>query len=95
MGKVFGIGLMVGILYIALTLYTEGSEQAFGGAFSTFARTNEEEATEILGQTSAYLREDPSDASSRPIPITRAVRERMNEHMETAQKRRQAAADRF
>lgn len=92
MGKIFTISLMLGILYLALTFYTEGSEHAFGGVFS---RTSEEQAEAILGHTSAYVREDPSDESTRPIPITRSVRKRMQEHMETARKRHEAAAERF
>ena len=34
MGKMFGLMLMVGVVYVGATIYTEGPEHAFGGAFS-------------------------------------------------------------
>jgi hypothetical protein len=37
MGKVFGILLIVGLVWIGLELYTEGPSRAFGGAFASFA----------------------------------------------------------
>ena len=37
MGKVFGILLMVFAIWVGLTLYTEGTDRAFGGLLSHIA----------------------------------------------------------
>ncbi len=34
MSKALGLALMLGALYVGMTLYTEGREQAFGGIFA-------------------------------------------------------------
>lgn len=36
MSKVFGILLVVGMIWIGLELYTEGPSRAFGGVFASF-----------------------------------------------------------
>ncbi len=34
MSKVFGIALIVGLIWVGLEIYTEGTERAFGGVFA-------------------------------------------------------------
>ena len=70
MGRVIGMGLFVAILYVALTVYTEGADRAFGGTFGALAPTTEEEAAEVLSNTSAYTRETPGDENT-PVMASR------------------------
>ena len=35
MGKAFGILFIVGLLWVGVEIYTEGTEHAFGGAFAS------------------------------------------------------------
>ncbi|MFQ5514092.1 MAG: hypothetical protein ACE5FG_06590 [Myxococcota bacterium] len=42
MGKVFAIGLIVLGIWVGLSVYTDGSERAFGGLFSGFSRPEAE-----------------------------------------------------
>ena len=34
MRKLIGWGLMIGLIWVGITIYTEGARNAFGGAFS-------------------------------------------------------------
>ena len=40
MQKLIGIMLVVAIVWIGVTIYTEGIDQAFGGTFSRFSSTS-------------------------------------------------------
>ena len=91
MGKIFGVCMIVALIYVATTIHTEGAENAFGGAFSFLASTSEAEAEEFLGQTSLYMAEEPANPRSRQVPVTQGLRDRVNRHMDTAAKRRAAA----
>jgi hypothetical protein len=39
MQKLIGIMLLVAVVWIGVTIYSEGIDQAFGGAFSRFSST--------------------------------------------------------
>jgi hypothetical protein len=42
MGKIFGILLMVAGIWVGMTLYTEGTRDAFGGVFASFSDSQEQ-----------------------------------------------------
>ena len=44
MGKLFGLILMLAALYVGMTIYTEGLEQAFGGIFAPLESVNDSTA---------------------------------------------------
>jgi hypothetical protein len=88
MQKLAGWVFILGLMYVAMTLYSEGTDEAFGGAFSWMSRTTESEAEEILSHTSAYTNDVPEGSTRKAVPITDAVRDRVNGHMKTAEQRR-------
>ena len=47
MGKVFGVLLIVGLVWVGLELYTEGPARAFGGAFAFLAPADAPEAESL------------------------------------------------
>jgi len=88
MGKVFGWVAMLAALYIAMTLYTEGIEHAFGGAFApieSFDRREEPMATSL--SPAAQLADAPSEPR-RPVRLTEAVRDRVTSDLEEGARRR-------
>ncbi len=87
MKKCFGWMLILGMIYIAMTLYTEGTDEAFGGVFAGMSRTTASEAEAILSHTSAYTEDVPEGSSRKAVPITDAVRDRVTRHMKTAAQR--------
>ena len=75
-------------LYVGMTVYTEGLENAFGGAFAPLEPVDgrdEPLATELT--PAAQMADAPSERRRR-VPVTQAVRERVNSHMETGARRR-------
>jgi hypothetical protein len=44
MGRLFGLILMVAAIYVGLTLYTEGFDNAFGGIFASSDEPSERQA---------------------------------------------------
>lgn len=46
MGKAFGLLFIVGLLWVGLEIYNEGTEEAFGGAFASI----DSESTESDGE---------------------------------------------
>jgi hypothetical protein len=94
MERYIGWALILGLSYVAMTVYTEGIDEAFGGALAGMSRTTEAEAEAILGQTSAYTSDVPEGSTRKSVPITDAVRDRVVGHMNTAEERRRSA-DRY
>ncbi len=89
MGKAFGLILMVISLYVGITLYTEGMDQAFGGIFASLEPANEREArmgTEITRFSDA----DAPSAGHRPRrgSITNRVRNRVTADLQEGARRR-------
>ncbi len=91
MKRAFGWSLILGLVYVAVTLYTEGTDEAFGGVFAGMSRTTESEAEAFLSHTSAYTADVPEGSSRKAVPITDAVRDRVTGHMKTAAQRQRDA----
>jgi hypothetical protein len=77
--KAFGIILMLVAMYVGMTLYSDGIEQAFGGIFAPI------DGQEIAG--TALMEPDPYAASAGDLapvkaPITQRVRERVQGHID-------------
>ena len=75
MGMAFGLILMLIALYVGMTIYTEGIDQAFGGALATHLAP------------SAQSADAPADRARR-VSITDRVRERVSAEMEEGRRRR-------
>ena len=93
MNKLMSWGITLGLIFLGVTLYTQGTDTAFGGAFSWMSRTTESEAEELLSHTSAYSSDVPEGSARKSIPVTHAVRNRVTEHMNTAAQRHARAGD--
>ena len=52
MGKIFGILLIVSAIWVGMTIYTEGTERAFGGLLARFVPATAEAQ---IGETRAPL----------------------------------------
>ncbi len=91
MKKISGWIIILGLMYVAMTVYTEGTDEAFGGSFSWASRTSESEAEKILSHTSAYTDEVPEGSNRKAVPITDAVRDRVAGHMKRAEQRQRDA----
>jgi len=88
MGRIFGLALMLIALYVGMTVYTEGLENAFGGAFAPIEPIDEREEPLATHLTPAAQMADAPTERRRRVPVTQAVRERVNSHMETGARRR-------
>ena len=92
MGRLFRIVLVLGALYVGITIYTEGIDNAFGGVFEGILEPIEpvderEDPTATALTPAAQMADAPSERRRR-VPVTQAVRERVNDHMETGARRR-------
>lgn len=88
MGKVFGWVAMLTALYIAMTLYTQGIEHAFGGAFAPIEPgDHREEPLATSLNPAAQLADAPSEPRRRVL-VTDAVRERVTSDLEEGARRR-------
>ncbi len=76
MGKAFGMLLMLVALWVGLTLYSEGTQSAFGGAFASVASAG-------VGRDGA----DPAGAAAGRAPLTERVRSRVAADLEAAAER--------
>jgi hypothetical protein len=83
MAKAFGLILMLAAMYVGMTLYTQGLEQAFGGIFAPIdSHTGGESRTSALADdVKLHPTEDPSPVRRR-VPITEQVRDRVNQHIQ-------------
>ena len=68
MGRVFALLLMIVGIYVGITVYTEGTDRAFGGLF---AGAGEDSSDTALGDDAEAWGEASAPA---PVPITQRVR---------------------
>ena len=101
MGRIFGWVLLLAALYVGMTVYTEGIEHAFGGAFAPLepiAQREEPSATALtpaaqMADAPSERRHATAEGEGRPerarrVPITEAVRERVTSDLQTGARRR-------
>lgn len=91
MGKAFGLILIVAALYVGMTLYTEGSENAFGGLLAPITPASQRE-TPLASSLSPAAQEAAEPSSPAPrrrgVTPTQAVRERVTRSLEDGARRR-------
>jgi hypothetical protein len=76
MGRFFGLVLMLVALYVGMTLYTQGLESAFGGAFAPIQPADGRDAPLATHLTpAAQLADGPSAAA-----VTSGRRDRRRPH---------------
>ncbi|UCE86370.1 MAG: hypothetical protein JSU66_01095 [Deltaproteobacteria bacterium] len=92
MGKAFGWILMLLALYIGMTIYTEGMDQAFGGIFAPLQSQNESDRPLATALTPLAQEADPPSAGYRPRrgSVTDRVRARVSADIEAGARRRGA-----
>jgi hypothetical protein len=88
MGRIFGLVLFLAAIYVGMTVYTEGIENAFGGAFAPLESVDGREEPFATHLTPAAQMADAPSGPRRRVPVTQAVRERVNSDMETGARRR-------
>ena len=89
MSKAFGLVLMLVSLYIGMTIYQEGLESAFGGAFAPLESVREDGGaleSEFV-PTADFDASGPTDRE-RKVPVTDAVRDRVNASLQAGARRR-------
>ncbi len=87
MGKLFGLILMLAALYVGMTIYTEGLEQAFGGIFAPLESVNDSTAPMATQFTPAAQSATPPAEPTRRIPILQGVHDRVTADLETGARR--------
>jgi hypothetical protein len=92
MAKAFGLILMLAAMYIGMTIYTQGLEQAFGGIFAPIDSQTEVDsnASALADEVTLHPQDDPSTVRRR-IPITEQVRDRVNQHIQRGTARNERA----
>src|SRR5262245_12079586 len=101
MGRIFGWVLLLAALYVGMTVYNEGIEHAFGGAFAPLEPIGQREEPSATALTpAAQMADAPSERrhataasedrpeGARRVPITEAVRQRVNADMANGARRR-------
>jgi len=76
MGKAFGLIVMLLALYIGMTIYSRGLEQAYGGLFAPIASSDRDSSPATALTPLAGTAEAPTEAARR-VKITDAVRDRV------------------
>jgi hypothetical protein len=69
MQKLIGISLLVAVVWVGVTIYTEGIDEAFGGALSRFS------STPATQQTSTLKRIQRSGSRARDQQLDRIERQ--------------------
>ena len=89
MSKAFGLVLMLVSLYIGMTIYQEGLESAFGGAFAPLesVRGDGSALESELAPTAQFDDAGPSDRE-RKVWVTDSVRDRVNGSLQSGARRR-------
>jgi hypothetical protein len=88
MGKFLGLVALLVALYVGMTVYTKGIENAFGGAFAPIESANDRDAPIATHLTpAAQLAEPPSDRERR-VWVTDAVREKVTSDLDAGTRRR-------
>jgi hypothetical protein len=94
MGKAFGLVMMLIALYIGMTVYTKGFDQAYSQAFAPIQPMSQREnplATDLT--PAAGLADAPSGGENRPIKITDAVRNQVSADLSLGASRRGYGAE--
>jgi hypothetical protein len=88
MGRLFGLIAMLVSLYVAMTLYTQGIEVAFGGAFAPIAPAGDRDVPVATSLTPAAQLADAPSERKRRVWVTDAVRDQVNHDLEMGARRR-------
>ena len=82
MGKAFGLVMMMIALYVGMTVYTKGFDQAYSQAFAPIQPMSQRDTPLATGLTPAAGFDDaPSGGEDRPVKITDAVRNQVSADM--------------
>ena len=87
MTKAFGIIMMLIALYIGMTIYSEGIEQAYGGIFAPIASSEGDSPMATHLTPAAGMADAPMEARPRKR-ITDAVRDRVTSDLQEGARRR-------
>jgi len=87
MTKAFGLIAMIIGLYIGMTIYTEGLDQAYGGIFAPI-ESSERDSSLATGLTPIAGMADAPTAPARRVKVTDAVRQRVNADIQEGARRR-------
>ena len=89
MGKALGLVLMLIALYIGMTIYTQGIDQAFGGALAPVQPASNRETPLATHLTPAAQLAEPPAERERRVWITDAVREQVSADLKAGARRRE------
>jgi hypothetical protein len=87
MTKAFGLIMLLVALYIGMTIYTEGIENAYGGIFAPIAPSDRESPMATHLTPAAGMADAPM-APARRGKVTDAVRDRVTADLEEGARRR-------
>jgi hypothetical protein len=87
MAKAFGLIMMLIALYIGMTIYTEGIENAYGGIFAPIATSDGGDPAATHLTPAAGMADAPAEARPRQR-ITEAVRDRVTADLQEGARRR-------
>ena len=89
MAKAFGLVMMLIALYIGMTVYTKGFDQAYSQAFAPIQPMSQRDTPLATGLTPAAGFDDaPSGGEDRPVKITDAVRNQVSADLSLGASRR-------
>jgi len=87
MAKAFGLILMLIALYIGMTIYTQGIENAYGGIFAPIAPSDGDTPMATHLTPAAGMADAPTEPRPRKR-ITEAVRDRVTADLQEGARRR-------
>jgi hypothetical protein len=87
MAKAFGLIMMLIALYIGMTIYNEGIEQAYGGIFAPIAPSDGGSPMATHLTPAAGMADAPTEPRPRKR-ITEAVRDRVTSDLQEGARRR-------
>jgi hypothetical protein len=87
MAKAFGLILMLIALYIGMTIYTQGIENAYGGIFAPIASSDGDNPMATHLTPAAGMADAPTEPRPRKR-VTEAVRDRVTADLQEGARRR-------
>ena len=94
MGKAFGLVMMVIALYVGMTVYTKGFDQAYSQVFAPIQPMSQREEPLATGLSpAAGLADAPSGGENRPVKVTDRVRNQVSADMALGASRRGYGAE--
>ena len=82
MGKAFGLVMMLIALYVGMTVYTKGFDQAYSQVFAPIQPMAQRDTPLATGLTpAAGLADAPSGGENRRVKLTDAVRNQVSADM--------------